>query len=196
MSFYPRKPLGILKLQSSVKNENPDEGFVAHLHWGSPDAASLTAVHAAVTLADGEVTTVTTGITNPDVPRALQIKGNAAGIVGNVVVTGTNINGEVITETIAANGANAVQGNKAFETVTQIVMPARNAGGDTISVGFNDKLGMPYLLAHNTVLFAFLNNAKEGTAPTVTVSASAEDGNTIDLNSALDGNPVDVYLIV
>lgn len=196
MTFYPRKPSANQRIQSDVEAERPDIGFIAHLHWDSPDAASLVAVHAAVTLADGETTTVTTGITNPDVPRALQIKGNQAGVTGNVVITGKNINDETITETIVANAANAVQGNKAFKSVSQIVMPARAGAGDTISVGFNDKLGMPYLLSHNTVLAAYLNNAKEGTAPTVTVSASAEDGNTVDLNSALDGNPVDVYLIV
>jgi len=69
---------------------------------------------------------------------------------------------------------------------------------DKVSVGWNDKLGLPYKLAHNTVIpgMTYLNNVKEGTNPTVTVSSSALESNTIDLNSALDGHVVDSYLIV
>jgi hypothetical protein len=67
--------------------------------------------------------------------------------------------------------------------------------GATISIGWGDKLGLPLKLSHNTVLFAFLNNTLEGTAPTVTVSSSVLSSNTIDLNSALNGTKVDVYLI-
>ena len=67
---------------------------------------------------------------------------------------------------------------------------------DIVSVGWNDKIGLPYLLAHNTVLKAYLNNVLEGTAPTVTVSPTAIESNTVDLHSALNGSAVDIYLIV
>ena len=69
---------------------------------------------------------------------------------------------------------------------------------DTVSVGWNDKLGLPYKLAHNTVNpgMTFLDNAREGTEPTVTVSATAIESNTVDLNSALAGKVVDIYLTV
>lgn len=185
-------------IQTDAPTVSCDRGFLAHYRVvaAAAVAASDTAVHAAITLADAATTTVTTAITNPATPRALRIKGNAAGITGNVVITGTNYADEAITETIAASGAGAVEGNKAFKTVTQIVVPARTQAGDTISIGFNDKLGLPYKLAHNTVLAAYLDNAKEGTAPTVTVSATALESNTMDLNSALSGKVVDAYLIV
>lgn|SRR5574341_407875 len=196
MSLYPYNPEFGQTIQSKVAGQEYDRGFVAHLALGSPAAQSDTAVLAATTLAVGATTTVTTGITNPAVARALRIKGNQAGIVGNVVITGTDMAGNVITDTIAANGANGVDGVKAFKTVTQIVLPQRVTAGDTISVGFCDKLGLPYKLPTNTVLFAALNGTREGTAPTVTTSATALESNTIDLNSALAGTPVDVYLIV
>lgn len=185
-------------ITTDAENVSCDHAFVSHYQVAAADAvaASDTAVHAAITLPTSGTTSVTTSITNPAVPRALRIKGNAAGITGNVVITGTNFNDEEITETIAANGTTAVDGNKAFKTITQIVVPARTQASDTISVGFNDKLGLPYKLAHNTVLFAFIDNAKEGTDPTVAVSATALESNTIDLNSALSGKIVDVYLIV
>ena len=184
-------------IQSDVDGVSCDRSFLAHFSVAAASAiaASDTAVHAAITLA-AEAADITTNITNPAVPRALRIKGNAASVTGDVVITGTNYKGEAITETIASNGASAVEGNKAFKTVTKITVPALAAEGDTISVGFNEKLGLPYLLTHNTVLKTYLDNALEGTAPTVTVSATAIESNTIDLNSALSGKIVDIYLIV
>jgi len=67
---------------------------------------------------------------------------------------------------------------------------------DKVSVGINDKLGLPYKLERNTVLMAFLDNTLEGTAPTVATDADNIEGNTVDLNSALDGSAVEIYLIV
>lgn len=186
------------KIQTDAKGISVDRGFLAHLQIlaAAAVAASNTAVHAAMILADGVESWMAIGITSPDVPRAIRIKGNAAGIVGDVTIEGTNYLDEVITEVIAANGANAVDGNKAFKTVTRIGIPARNAGGDTISIGFNDKLGLPYKLAHNTVIATYVDNALEGTAATVTTSLTAIESNTIDPNTALSGKVVDVYLIV
>lgn len=183
-------------IQTDVSGKNTDRAFLSHVSLGSPAAASNTAGHADVTLADGAITEVMTGITNPDVPRALRVKGNAVGIAGNVVIDGTNELDEAITETIIAADTGAVEGNKAFKTVTKITFPARTTAGDKISVGYNDKLGLPYKLATNTVLMAALNHVKEATAPTVTVSATAIESNTIDLNSALNGDPVEAWLMV
>lgn len=185
------------KIQTDVNGVAVDRSFLAHFQVSASNAtsASDTAIHTAITLGTS-TTTVTTSITNPGVPRALRIKGNVAGITGNVIITGTNYVGEVITETIVANGSSAVEGNKAFKTVTQIVVPVKNADGNTISIGFNEKLGLPYKLAHNTVLSTYLDNVKEATSATVTTSAIAIEGNTIDLNSVLSSKVVDVYLIV
>ena len=65
-----------------------------------------------------------------------------------------------------------------------------------ISVGWGDKLGLPYFLTHNTVLAAYLGGTKETTAPSVSVDANDLENNTIDLHSDLDGTAVDIYLIV
>ena len=67
---------------------------------------------------------------------------------------------------------------------------------DIVSVGWGNKLGLPYLLAHNTVLAAYLDNTLEGTASTVAVDADDIEKNTILLDSALTGEAVDIYLIV
>lgn len=195
IAYNPKKGQ---RLKTDARGVFADRAFLAHYQVSAAAAvaASNTAVHEAVTLADGATTEVITAITSPAIPRALRIKGSVAGITGNVVIEGTDYNGDAISETIAANGANAVEGNKAFRTVTKITVPARNAEGNTISIGFNDKLGLPYKLAHDTVIAAYLDNILESSAPTVVTSASALSSNTIDLTSALAGKVVDVYLIV
>jgi hypothetical protein len=157
---------------------------------GSPAAPSATAVHAAITMT-ASPQTITAGITNPDVPRNVTIKGNASGNAGDVVINGTDRFGAVIEETIALNGASEVVGNKAFATVTSIELPAEtHAGTDTTSIGWGAKVGLPAQLSRNTVLAAFLNGVREATAPTVVFSSSAISGNTVALSTTLDGNPV------
>jgi len=83
--------------------------------------------------------------------------------------------------------------------VTTAAASANTTAGvpyDIVSVGWNDVLGLPYKLAHNTVLKTYHDNALEGTAATVTTSTTAIESNTIDLNTALNGKVVDAYMIV
>lgn len=83
--------------------------------------------------------------------------------------------------------------------VTTAAASANTTAGvpyDIVSVGWNDVLGLPYKLAHNTVLASYFDNTLEGTVATVTVSATAIESNTIDLNSALASKVVDAYIIV
>lgn len=196
--MYPYNHKMGQRIQTNVPGIAADRGFLAHFQVAAADAAaaSATAILAATALTDA-AQAITADITDPAVPRSVTVKGNASGITGDVVITGTNAAGEEITETIALNGSTAVEGNKAFATITQVDLPAEtHAGTDTVSIGTGTKLGLPWLLSHNTVLAAYLDNAKEGTAPTVTVSATAIESNTIKLNSALAAKVVDAYLIV
>jgi hypothetical protein len=186
-------------LKSNADGLEIDRAFLAHLQVAAADAvaASNTGVHEGIILAEGSGSTLEVNLTSPKAPRALRIKGNAAGIAGNVIIEGTNYAGAAISETIALNGSTAVEGAKAFKTVTKITVPAKtNASGDTVVIGWNDKLGLPYKLSHNTVLAAYLDNIKEATAATVAVSASAVESNTVDLSSALNGKAVDIYFMV
>ena len=90
----------------------------------TPAASSATAVLAATGLG-AAAADITSGITDPDVPRTLSVKGNVSGITGNVVISGTNFLGEEIIDTIALNGASEVEGAKAIKTVTNIHLPAQ-----------------------------------------------------------------------
>jgi hypothetical protein len=106
----------------------PDAGTLenqAVRHYQTaPTAASATGIHAAVTLG-AAAQDVASGITDPDVPRTVTVKGNVSGITGDVVITGPNIDDEVISDTIALNGTNEVEGVKAFKAVTRINFPAQ-----------------------------------------------------------------------
>jgi hypothetical protein len=141
-------------IQTDIENVVADHSFVAHFKVPAASATAQDLIACLVATAlTAEAQTIATGLTNPATPRSLRVKGNAANESGNVVITGTNYNNEVITETIALNGATAVEGTKAFKTITSVALPALTTAGDTVSIGFGNKLGMPYKLTHNTVLF-------------------------------------------
>jgi hypothetical protein len=205
--FYPFNPNLGQKMQSHVEGVEVDGAYVAHFQVAAADAvaADTDGVHAAIACSADSAVTVTTGFTNPAVPRNITATvacDTAANIKAvKVKVTGTNYLDEAITEELTAftdNTAGSVTGDKAFKTVTKVEIPAMDGAGVTVAIGFGDKLGLPFKLAHNTLLYkkTFLNNALEGTEPTVAVSATAIESNTIDLNSALDGHVVDAYLLV
>lgn len=145
-------------------------------------------------LDETEDTVVTVFDGQPDVARNVTVKGNDANVSGDVVVAGTRA-GVVITETIALNGSTLVAGNKAFDSIIQITLPPYDtADTERVRVGLGAKIGLPVKLTRNTVLAAFLDNAREGTAPTIAFSGSALESNTATLNSALDGSDVVIDL--
>lgn len=183
------------KIQSDAVGINPDRGFIARVTYTEPAAKSITGILAATELKEEEQT-ITEGITDPDVPRNVRIKGSAD-VTGDVVINGTNINDDAISETLALNGTTEVEGDLAFKTITSIELPAQaTENADTVQVGTANKLGLPYKLSLNTVLKVYRNSVLEASAPTVTVDADDLEKNTIELSSALNGTNVDVIIIV
>lgn len=138
----------------------------------------------------------TATITNPAICR--NITATAGGTAGDIkaiqpIIYGTNKAGAAISETLTAftvDTAGTVTGNKAFNTITYIDLPAHDGTGATTAFGTGAKLGLPQKFSRNQVIAAFLANVKESTAPTVAVSATALESNTITLNSALNGTAV------
>lgn len=162
---------------------------------GSPAVGSSTAVHAAVA-STGNPLAVTTGITDPDVPR--NVTATAGGTAGDikaisVTVTGTDIDGQAISEVLpafTADSTGSVTGSKAFKSITSIAIPAHDGTGATTSVGTGAKLGLSTRLGRNTVVAAFLDGVRESTAPTVATDAVNISGNTATLASTLNGDAV------
>lgn len=89
-----------------------------------PAAISAVSIHAAAALA-AAAHDISTGISNPDFPRTLTVKGSASGITGNVVLSGKDILGDGISDTIALSGTGEVEGVKAFASVSNIHLPAQ-----------------------------------------------------------------------
>ena len=203
MNLYPFNPRMGQKLQTDTPKVACDASFIAHYQVSAANAtvANPTGIHAEV-VSTAVQQVVTTEITNPSTPR--NITATAGGTITDikaiqVIVEGTNYAGEAITETLPAftlDTAGSVTGSKAFKTITKVTIPAHDGLGATTAIGFGEKLGLPYKLAHNTVLKTYLDNTLETIAPTVTTSATDVDGNTIDLNTALSGKVIDAYLIV
>lgn len=139
-------------------------------------------------------TTVSSGfLAQPDVCRGLQITpgGTTASVpAGDVVVTGTNIFGESITEnfTFSANASTATDGTKAFCSVTQVVFPIQDGAGATYDVGINDELGLKRCMdSAGHLVMAVFDGAYEATRPTCIADADEVEKNTCDINGTLDG---------
>lgn len=173
----------------------PAELGIKSILLGSPALGTATAVHAATTLT-GAPQTVNTAITNPDVPRVVSVKGNAAGITGTVTINGTDALGETISEDIALSGASEVFGVKAFSTVTDYDLPAEtHVGTDTVSVGVGAALGLMDVISRDTVANAYRTGVREGTHPTVTFGSTVSSCK-VTLSSALNGTAVIVDMYV
>jgi hypothetical protein len=138
-------------------------------------AKGATAVHAAIR-GDTAITPVTTGITNPAVPRNIQIAFGATWDGGDVVVVGTDANGAAVTETFVSDPGQTVVGTKIFKTVTSVAHTELGVdadAGNTYSTGTGDKLGLvasPAPAAGSPVLL-FTNGVAEAVTFDSTLNA-------------------------
>src|ERR1035437_889569 len=93
---------------------------------------------------------ITTGITNPDVPRVLAVTIGGTGMsAGNIIITGVNVEGKTITDTIAYTGAAQVLGVLVFKRVTSVNLSANLGASATVTVDTQNKLGLNHRLAPN-----------------------------------------------
>lgn len=115
-----------------------------------------------------------------------------------LTITGTDVYGEVMVETIAGPNNNVVSTAKAFKTITSIATDTVIATNG-IKAGFGDVLGLPFFVPNGSfVLRAIVDGTLEGTAPTVvgglasgaSTATSADVRGTIDFNTASNGTRV------
>lgn len=110
-------------------------------HFQDLLAANASGIHAAIT-GTGAIQNITTGITNPDYARNSSITTtNIASPSGNVKIVGL-VRGKNDEEEIAIVAGSIAYGNKAFDIVTKIIIPAGVSASDTVTVGFSDKIGL------------------------------------------------------
>ena len=110
-------------------------------HFQDLLVADIDGIHAAIA-GNGAIQNITTGITNPDYARNISITTtNVAAPSGIVTITGL-VRGISTTENITIVAGSTAYGNKAFDTVTKITIPAGVSASDTVTVGFSDKIGL------------------------------------------------------
>lgn len=202
-SFYPYNPNLDQVMQSEVSGKNVDRGFVAHLVWSALEAV---VADADGLLADSAVSadSVVELIPTAQPSCAKNITATVGGTAGSikavqVTVHGFDVAGNALEEDLPAftvDTAGTVTGSKAFASVTKVSVPAMDGAGVTVSIGFGEKLGLPFKLGHDTLLFGSKAGTREATDPTLAVSSTVLASNTIDFNSALDGSIMHAYIIV
>lgn len=179
-------------VQINTGEQQSASGYVHRQKWTAVATASTTAQSSGLATSNSVTTTVTTFTAQPDFPRNLVITpgGTTASVpAGNVVVTGTNIRGDVITEnfTFTSAQSSATTGSKAFKTVTSVVFPIQGGSGATYSIGTGVKLGLDRKLAEASVVDAYADGVREATAATVAFSSSAVESNTVSTSTAPNG---------
>lgn len=153
---------------------------------------------------DGETITPDETVLFHQPPCPRNITATAAGTQNDtgavsVIVYGTNINDEPISETLpvfVVNQSATKSGVKAFKTITSVFLPSHDGTGATISLGYGDALGIPFMFSKKPYLRATLDGAIEANAPVVVVDADEIEKNTVDLNSALNGKEVCLYWLL
>lgn len=201
MSFYPKNTNVEQRAQTDVKGKFNRLLSAVRADLESPVVADVDRLLNDQATSNSAITTVTSFLAQPDVPRSISITpgGTTTDVpAGDVTITGTDIGDNVITDTItfAANASTAGHTAKAFKTVTSIVFPIQDGAAATYDVGVSDKIGLPDKLSVNSVVAAYIDGVREATAPSVTVSATVLALNTIDLSTAYSGKAVAVdYLI-
>jgi uncharacterized protein YukE len=203
MPLFPFSTRLARKAQTLVANLFTNLGSVVQYAPGSLAASDDDRFVASANMQVGAYTILLSAMPEAAVARKLLITvtqgGGVNDTMGTLAIVGTDISGAALSETIAPNANSTTTTLNAFKTVTSITGAgwARNAGAgseDTIKIGTSEAIGLPDKLTDTAqVLAASLNNAREGTFPTVTVDASVLAKNTVDLNSSLAGTPVKIY---
>lgn len=168
--------------------------------WGATEtvAASATGCHASIT-ALATAQTITDDITQPTTPRNVTItctKGGVSDMSGNVIITGTNIWGQTITEAIAEGADGLKTGTKAFKTVTSILVPVRVQANDAITVGYGSALGVDCFLPNTSCCLKQTKDGVADTLPTLAVDADEVEKNTVTCATALNGQVMIAYFLI
>ena len=200
-------------ISTDIPGYGVDRGFIANLSWTAAQAvaADTNGIFDGIVAPDGTAETPETAKTvtpaddkfgaQPPCARnvTVTVAATTPGHVkaADIVVTGKNMAGETITESFkpTENTAGTLTGTKAFKEITSVVVPPQDGDSVTVDVGFGELIGLPYKIAKKRVLMT-LNDGVLDTAPTLAISATVLESNTVDFNGSLDGSDMDMSIIV
>ncbi len=107
-----------------------------------PPSSSARVLAASPNSSNGTIT-ITTGLTNPDYPRAVRVvPSTSQGQTGSVVIAGTDQFGASVTDTITLASNAAVDGVLAFKTITSVQLPQSSGGTCNVTVGLSNIFGL------------------------------------------------------
>lgn len=179
-----------LKGKTIVDDLMSTAGYLRRQKWTAPIAVSATALKA-LTASSASVVTNITPTAQPDFARIISVTpgGTTADVkAGSYVLTGTDIRGNAITDTLTFADNDTVKqvSIKAFKTVTNLLVPIQDGAGATFSIGVEDGLGLDRCMSEAAVTNAYIDGVRETTAATVTFHATDISKNTVDPNTALN----------
>jgi hypothetical protein len=149
-------------------------------------AANTTYIHAGIT-GTGALQTVTTGFTNPDIPRSLTITTtNIASPSGKVVILGVNSKGTITNATVTISAGATVATIDCFTQIISVTIPSTITAADTISIGIGNSVGLSNKLYSYSDIISVTKN---GEALTNANYSTIRDGVTLSLT---DGDDITV----
>lgn len=129
-------------------NEGLDVGNVFAADLAAPVVASATRFLGVTAMANGAYTLVQTA-SSDGLARTVSVTHAANGTadtLGTILLTGTDVDGKTITETVTPGSGTTVYSTKAFKTLVSAVQAGWvQAGGatDTVSLGVGPAIGLP-----------------------------------------------------
>ncbi len=159
----------------SAGDNRVDRAFIAHYQIAAADADAAAVDHVlAATALTGAAQSFDADDfdAQPSTPRVCSITCDTAGCLGDVVITGLDVAGAALTDTVALNGAATVSGDEAFASISGITLPAARyqSGGIEVTAGATATANM---------IITVTAGVLDGDAEVLTVAAtdgdSAED---------------------
>lgn len=189
-------------LRQDLESELSDLVALTVEQWDNVATSDVDAIKASVASAASEQTYTGTdldgvvgeGTMSP--PRNIIITTSTHADIDavDVVITGLDIDGNAITETITLTdgGGQTETGAKAFASVTSIVVPAQGGTGGALEFGFGTIIGLSKTLTTRAGAGAILAATEAGTyaapaAGTIAVAGTGAPHGTYDPSAAPNG---------
>jgi hypothetical protein len=183
-------------LRDDIKAEFSPLAAIAVEEFTNPPAAGVALIStAAATTVAPRTATLLALAANISPPRNITVTtagGTPADAPATTVITGTDINGDALTETLnVSQTAATVVGAKAFASVTSIVEAAADGTDATLSYGIGALIGLGKKVAVRGGLPAVVKEIAAGslnpTAGTFALPSVGVPNGTYSPNSAADG---------
>lgn len=145
--------------------QNVIETTGAYTHHRKKVSAAAVGYVLSATTDNNTTQVITTGITGPDVPRVLAITATGSPAASTVIITGYNIEGKLITDTLAYSASGQVIGKLVFKRVTSITFAPQSASTITVSVDTTNRIGLNHRCVPNRTTVVAVYDTSDNDSP-------------------------------